>query len=151
LHWHGRWAGRAPCARARPGAHCAARAAQVVAKLFNIVEPDVALFGRKDYQQWRVLTRMARDLDFAVEVVGLPLVREPDGLAMSRRALLGRGPHHALHGPGGSMRGGGARGPRAGAARAPCPPLALGCAWPGMAAAAGRGRRSSSVIFECDS
>ena len=58
----------------------------MVAKLFNIVEPDVAVFGRKDYQQWRVLTRMVRDLDFAVEVVGLDLVREPDGLAMSRRA-----------------------------------------------------------------
>jgi pantoate--beta-alanine ligase len=56
----------------------------VVTKLFHVVEPDVAVFGRKDYQQWRLITRMVRDLDMAVEVVGLPICREADGLAMSR-------------------------------------------------------------------
>jgi pantoate--beta-alanine ligase len=57
----------------------------VVCKLLTAVGPCVALFGRKDYQQWRVLERMARDLELPVELVGAPIVREPDGLAMSSR------------------------------------------------------------------
>jgi len=57
----------------------------VVLKLFNLVRPHVAIFGKKDYQQWRVITKMVEDLNVPVEVVGAETLREPDGLAMSSR------------------------------------------------------------------